>query len=134
QPQANHITWDGDPAPNGGTYRNDIFMLSTYAQFSRCQGCTGNDGSGNMVITPSATLKNNVNEGTARPTVANDPLGTSTELWTASIPWYQKFTAPSPPYNNDQHPYLIWNMYRTNPDGSFEQIGRSGVKHASLTT
>jgi len=134
RPQANHITWDGDPAPNGGTYRNDLFMLSTATQFSRCQGCTGNEGNGRMVITPSATLKNNVNEGSARPTVPNDPLGTSTELWTATIPWYQKFTAPSPPYGNDQHPYLIWNMYRTNPDGSIEQIGRSGVKHAYLTT
>lgn len=134
QPQANYITWDGDPAPNGGTYRNDIFMLSTFAQFSRCQGCTGDSGSGNMVITPSATLKNNVNEGSAQATVPGDPLGTSTALWTATIPWHQKFSAPSPPYNNDQHPYLIWNMYRSNADGSLEQIGRSGVKHAYLTT
>ncbi len=134
QPQANQITWHGDPAPNGGTYENDIFMLSTFTQFSRCQGCTGNSGSGTMVITPSATLKNNVNEGSINATVPGDPLGTSTAMWTASIPWYQKFTSPSPPYNNDQHPYLIWNMYRTNPDGSLEQIGRSGVKHAYLTT
>lgn len=134
RPQANHITWAGDPAPDGGTYQNDILMRSTYTQFSRCQGCTGNDGDGNMVITPSATLRNNVNEGSAAPTVPGDPLGTSTALWTATIPWYQKFTAPSPPYNNDQHPYLIWNLYRTNPDGSLEQIGRSGVKHAYLTT
>ncbi|MBJ6983398.1 hypothetical protein [Luteimonas sp. MC1750] len=134
QPQANYITWHGQAAPNGGTYQNDIFMLSTFTQFSRCQGCTGNAGSGTMVITPSATLKNNVNEGSINATVPGDPLGTSTALWTATIPWYQKFTAPSPPYNNDQHPYLIWNMYRTNPDGSLEQIGRSGVKHAYLTT
>ncbi|WP_132998926.1 hypothetical protein [Luteimonas arsenica] len=134
QPQANQITWDGDPAPDGGTYQNDIFMLSTFAQQSRCQGCTGNSGSGNLVITPSATLKNNVNEGSFNATVPGDPLGTSAAKWTATIPWYQKFTAPSAPYNNDQHPYLIWNMYRTNPDGSLEQIGRSGVKHAYLTT
>jgi hypothetical protein len=39
-----------------------------------------------------------------------------------------------PPYGNDQHPYLIWNLYRTNSDGRLEQIGRSGVKHAWLTT
>lgn len=134
RPASNQITWDGDPAPDGGTYQNDIFMLSTYAQFSRCQGCTGNNGSGTMVITPSATLKNNVNEGSLNPTVAGDPLGTSSVRWTATIPWYQKFTAPSPPYYNDQHPYLVWNLYRTNPDGSLEQIGRSGVKHAYLTT
>ena len=134
QPQSNQITWHGDPAPDGGTYENDIFMLSTFTQFSRCQGCTGNSGSGNLVITPSATLKNNVNEGNISATVPGDPLGTSTARWTATIPWYQKFTSPSPPYNNDQHPYLIWNMYRNNPDGSLEQIGRSGVKHAYLTT
>lgn len=133
-PQANFITWAGDPAPDGGVYENDIFMLSTFAQYSRCQGCTGESGSGTMVITPSATLKNNVNEGSLNPTVANDPLGTSRARWTATVPWWQKFTAPSPPYNNDQHPYLIWNLYRSNPDGSLEQIGRSGVKHAYLTT
>ena len=134
QPQANHITWDGDPAPNGGTYQNDIFMLSTFAQYLRCQGCTGNSGSGTMVITPSATLKNNVNEGSINATVPGDPLGTSTAMWTATIPWYQKFSGNNAPYGNDQHPYLIWNMYRTNADGSLEQIGRSGVKHAYLTT
>src|SRR5690606_1612891 len=78
QPQANYITWDGQAAPNGGTYQNDIFMLSTFTQFSRCQGCTGNAGSGTMVITPSATLKNNVNEGSINATVPGDPLGTST--------------------------------------------------------
>jgi hypothetical protein len=134
QPQANRITWDGDAAPNGGTYRNDIFMLSTYAQYLRCLGCSGPGGSGTMAIAPSATLKNNVNEGSINPTVPGDPLGTSTAMWTATIPWHQKFTPPSAPYNNDQHPYLIWNMYRTNADGSLEQIGRSGVKHAYLTT
>lgn len=134
RPTANHITWDGDPAPDGTTYQNDIFMLSTYAQYSRCQGCTGNEGSGTMVITPSATLKNNVNEGSINATVPGDPLGTSDAMWTATIPWHQKFSGNSAPYNNDQHPYLIWNMYRTNADGSFEQIGRSGVKHAYLTT
>jgi hypothetical protein len=60
-------------------------------------------------------------------------LGTSSALWTAGIAWNQKFTG-STPYGNDQHPYLIWNLYRTNSDGRLEQIGRSGVKHAWLTT
>src|SRR5690606_9553246 len=118
---------------NGGTYQNDIFMLSTFAQQSRCQGCTGNSGSGNLVITPSATLKNNVNEGSINATVPGDPLGTSTAMWTATIPWYQTFTSNSPPYNNDQHPYLLWHMYLTHPHGSLDQIGRARVKHAHLT-
>ena len=39
----------------------------------------------------------------------------------------------NPPYKNDQHPFLIWNLYRFNADGSIEQIGRSGVKHAFVT-
>jgi hypothetical protein len=43
------------------------------------------------------------------------------------------FSGNNEPYDNDQHPFLIWNMYRTNADGSIEQIGRSGVKHAWLT-
>lgn len=134
RPSANFITWDGDPAPGGGTYQNDIFMLSTFAQFSRCTGCTGHGGNGRMVITPSATLKNNVNEGSINPTIPGDPRGTSAARWTATIPWYQKFSGNHPPYNNDQHPYLVWNMYRLNADGSIQQIGSSGVKHAYLTT
>jgi len=49
------------------------------------------------------------------------------------IPWYAKFSGNFPPYGNDQHPYLIWNLYRFNADGTIDQIGRSGVKHAFLT-
>ncbi|WP_300622122.1 hypothetical protein, partial [Dokdonella sp.] len=55
-------------------------------------------------------------------------------LWTADIPWRAKFSGNQAPYNNDQHPYLVWNLYRINANGSIEQIARSGVKHAWLTT
>jgi hypothetical protein len=48
------------------------------------------------------------------------------------VPWRAKFSAPGPPYNNDQHPFLIWNMYRV-ANGAFEQLGASGLKHAFLT-
>ena len=41
----------------------------------------------------------------------------------ADVPWFTKFTGPFPPYNNDQHPYLIWNMYRIDSNGKMEQIG-----------
>ncbi len=51
----------------------------------------------------------------------------------ADIPWYTKFMGTFPPYNNDQHPYLIWNLYRVTNDGEIQQIGRSGIKHAFLT-
>ncbi len=134
QPLANEITWHGDPAPDGTSYLNDLFMLSTTLYYTRCDGCSGPNGSGQVAFTPSSTLKNNVNEGNFAATVPGDPLGTSTAKWTATIPWYQKFSGEYAPYGNDQHPYLIWNMYRTNADGSLEQIGRSGVKQAYLTT
>jgi len=51
----------------------------------------------------------------------------------ADVPWFTKFQGTFPPYNNDQHPYLIWNMYRVDSTGKMEQIGVSGLKHAWLT-
>ncbi|MGB0134400.1 hypothetical protein [Dokdonella sp.] len=126
--------WHGTPAPNGGTYQADLFMQVFTPQYSRCTGCTGVSPTSQVVFTPSSTLRNNVNNGSIAATIPGDPMGTSTALWTADIPWYQKFSGTFAPYGNDQHPYLIWNMYRVNADGSIDQIGRSGVKHAFLTT
>ncbi|MBA8889426.1 hypothetical protein FHW12_003669 [Dokdonella fugitiva] len=124
----------GTPAPGGGTYQADLFMLGFDPQFSRCDGCTGPSGHGTVVFTPSSSLKNNVNDGSLQVTIPNQgALGTSSVPWAADIPWYTKFSGSFPPYGNDQHPFLIWNMYRLNADGSIEQIGRSGVKHAFLT-
>lgn len=64
--------------------------------------------SGVVAVTPNATLEN---------------------TGTADVPWWEQFTGPEPPYGNDQHPYLVWNLYRL-ADGRFEQIGMSGLKHA----
>ncbi len=127
--------WHGQAVPGvpGATYQADLFMDTFTAQYTRCNGCTGPGGNGDVVFTPSSTLRNNVNLGTALPSVAGDPLGTSPALYAADIPWYTKFQGVFPPYNNDQHPYLIWNLYRINADGTMDQIGRSGVKHAFLT-
>ncbi|MBX3635482.1 MAG: hypothetical protein KF683_08885 [Rubrivivax sp.] len=127
--------WDGLPVPGvpGARYEADLFMQTFSTQYSRCNGCTGAGGNGDVVFTPSSTLRNNVNNGSMQVTVANDPLGTSAALYAADIPWYSKFSGNFPPHDNDQHPYLIWNLYRLNADGSIEQIGRSGVKHAFLT-
>ncbi len=135
-PLANGRKWHGTDVKNvpGATYEADLFMYTFMAQFSRCNGCEGPGGNGDVVFTPSSTLRNNVNHGSLQVSVPNDPLGTSTALYTADIPWYNKFSGNFPPYNNDQHPYLIWNLYRLNADGSLDQIGRSGVKHAFLTT
>lgn len=68
-------------------------------------------GADKIVIAPSARLKN---------------------VGTADIPWYQQFTSPQNPYNNDQHPFLNWAIYRE-IDNRFEQVAYSGVKHAFLT-
>src|SRR5690606_22348495 len=134
--------WPGVAVPgvSGETYQADLFMQSFTTQPVGCQtggsaGCAGPNGAltGIAAFAPSSTLKNNVNDGTLQPTIPGDPLGTSSAKYTADVAWYQKFTGNSAPYGNDQHPYLIWNLYRLYPDGSIEQIGRSGVKHAFLT-
>jgi hypothetical protein len=127
--------WAGSAVPGvpGAVHQADLFMQTFNMQYTRCNGCTGVGGSGSVVFTPSSTLRNNVNYGSAVATVPGDPLGTSSALYTADIPWYTKFSGNFAPYNNDQHPYLIWNLYRLNADGSIDQIGRSGVKHAFLT-
>ena len=117
----------------GATYQADLFMQALNFQYSRCDTCTGAGGNGRAVFTPASTLKNNVNNGAIGTTISGDPIGSSTALYAANIPWYSKFTGNFPPYNNDQHPYLIWNLYRFNADGTIDQIGRSGVKHAFLT-
>jgi hypothetical protein len=64
--------------------------------------------------------------------VAISPSATLRNAGTGNVPWYGKFTGPFPPYNNDQHPFLVWNLYRS-ANGVFEQIGTSDVKHAFLT-
>lgn len=51
----------------------------------------------------------------------------------ADVPWYRQFTGSFPPYNNDQHPYLIWNLYREK-DSRFTQVAASALKHAFYTT
>lgn len=129
--------WPGEPAPNGGTYQADLFMSALSFQYMRCDGCSGPNGSGRIVFAPTSSLRNNANTGTIQVyTVGNgsDPLGASSAMWPAGIAWYAKFSGIFPPYGNDQHPFLIWNMYRINANGSIQQIGRSGVKHAFLTT
>ncbi|MEZ4361576.1 MAG: hypothetical protein R3B48_15420 [Kofleriaceae bacterium] len=64
-----------------------------------------------VVITPSAVLKN---------------------VGTANVPWQARFSGTFPPYNTDQHPFLVWSLYRE-LGGSFEMLAHSDVKHAFLT-
>ena len=125
--------WPGMPAPGGGTFQVDVFMQSLAVQYTRSAGADGPGGSdGRVVFTPTASLRNNVNDGTAVQTIA-DPLGTSNALHAADVPWHEKFTGSCPPYGNDQHPYLVWNLYRIDAHGQLEQVARSGLKHALFT-
>lgn len=139
--------WPGTEVPEapGQTYQADVFMRANTAQVMRCATsptCSGTcscDGPGNasdgyLVVAPNATLRNNTNAGSAVATVPGDPNGTSTALHAADIPWYRKFSAARPPYDNDQHPLLIWNLYRIDSAGRIEQVGRSAVKHAFVST
>ena len=64
-----------------------------------------------VVITPSAILKN---------------------VGTANVPWQARFSGSFPPYNTDQHPYLVWALFRE-VGGVFEPLAYSDVKHAFLT-
>ena len=146
--------WPGEPVLDGlgnpipGTfYRADVFMRIFTGSRMRCGACNANGTgcsevlcSGNpthVVYAPSSTLANNRNRGTVLETVAGDPIGTSAVLYAADVAWYQKNSGVFTPYSNDQHPYLIWNLYRIDTEDGVErvtQIGRSGMKHAFLTT
>ncbi|UXI66785.1 hypothetical protein [Tahibacter amnicola] len=128
--------WPGTPAPGGNVYQADVFMTAVLGQYRQCHGlCDGPDGEndGTVVVTPSSSLRNNVNDGAFLPTVSGDPDGTSQALYAADIPWYAEFSGSFAPYDNDQHPLLIWNLYRVDAAGRIDQIGRSGTKHAFFT-
>ena len=128
--------WPGVAVPgvSGQNYQADLFMQTFDVSPVGCQNCDGPGGNDGIVgMAPSSTLRNNVNDGSAQATISGDPLGTSSALYTANVAWYTMFSGNHAPYSNDQHPFLIWNMYRIAADGTIEQIGRSGVKHAFLT-
>ena len=135
--------WPDVAVPNvpGAVYKADLFMEATQYDPTGCErtltGPQGCDGSGSTdgiaSFAPTSSLRNNVNDGSRQATVPGDPLGTSSALYTANVAWHTMFSGSNDPYDNDQHPFLIWNMYRFNADGTFQQIGRSGVKHAFVT-
>ncbi len=96
---------------NGTTFITDVELinLGSVQQVARQAGVR-------VAIAPSATLRN---------------------VGTADVPWFEKFTTGPggtypQPYNRDQHPYLVWAMYRI-VDDIPQQIGQSAVKHAFFT-
>ncbi|MEO7323903.1 MAG: hypothetical protein ABIW82_03660 [Dokdonella sp.] len=79
--------------------------------------CTASSSTGKVVMDQDSSLRN---------------------VGETAVAWYDKFNnddggSPQPPYGNDQHPYLIWNLYRVDANGRIKQIGVSAVKHAFLT-
>jgi hypothetical protein len=110
--------WPGTPGYVADVHlvdmnRVDVLRCRRVGVAGTCDGPGNNDGE--VVYVPSATLRNRL------------------EADAADIPWYTKFTGNFAPYGNDQHPYLVWSMYRLDDDGRIEQIGRSGLKHAFAT-
>lgn len=121
------------PGAEAGAYVADLQMDDIAVQMMRCgePGCSGSactcDGPGGtdaaVVLAPRAELSNTADDNGGAPCTPQDPC-------TADLPWNAKFSPPRAPHGNDQHPVLIWNLYRLDPDGAIAQIGRSGVKHA----
>lgn len=121
------------PGSGDGAYVADLQLDDISAQMMRCgePGCSGAactcDGPGGgdaaVVLAPRAELSNTADDNGGLPCTPQDPCS-------ADIPWNAKFSTPRPPYGNDQHPLLIWNLYRLDAGGGITQIGRSGVKHA----
>lgn len=93
--------------PNYGLPDNDTAMLS----IGSVQQMASEPATGRIAVAPSSTVIN---------------------VGVTEVPWHEKFSGNFPPYNNDQHPYLAWNMYRLS-NGVMEQIGISPLKHAFLT-
>ncbi len=107
--------WPGAP---GTTTDVKLTTLSSSATMWGCiGGCNGNSSSARVYFAPSASLQN---------------------IGSADVPWNDwinaGYSAPLAPYNNRQHPLLTWSLYRVDADGSIDQIGRAGVKHAWYST
>ncbi|HVF35351.1 MAG TPA: hypothetical protein VND91_08510 [Candidatus Saccharimonadia bacterium] len=118
----NTPSWPGTPGTVADVALIAISDLDVYCDGALAGGpgnCsnTGTNPAAKLKFLPSVRLKN---------------------IGSADFPWYPKFsgTTPSAPYpygTLDQHPFLVWNVYRLSADGRFEQIARSGVKHGFAT-
>jgi len=71
--------------------------------------CTADSTRGKVVLGADASLRN---------------------VGETAVAWYAHFSGEHPPYGNDQHPFLVWNLYRIDRDGRIRQIGVSAAKHA----
>ncbi len=96
--------WDG--------HDDSIVVQRCALDPSTGSSCTASSTTGRVVIDQDSSLRN---------------------VGETAVAWYTKLTGSFPPYNNDQHPFLSWNLYRVDADGRIKQIGASGLKHAFYT-
>jgi hypothetical protein len=106
--------WPDPPATHADVelVNGDFSGFSDDIYVKRCAGCTTTSTNSTLVVNQDSSLRN-----------AGD----------TAVAWYGKFEGVNPPYGNDQHPFLVWNLYRQDADGTLRQIGVSGVKHAFYT-
>lgn len=124
----------GQPALAGvaiGTLELDarVQVPEAEAKLGTPPGCSDWSGDKDVMLTNIGSVGQWERQGGL---VAISPSATLRNVGTGNVPWYGKFTGPFPPYNNDQHPFLVWALFRS-ANGVFEQIGTSDVKHAFLT-
>lgn len=99
----------GCTTPNWGAPHNDVALINISSVQQMARDATP---PARIAIAPSATLKN---------------------VGTTDVPWFSKFSGVFAPYNNDQHPFLVWGFYRL-AGGVIEQVGVSPLKHAFVST
>jgi hypothetical protein len=85
-----------------------------------------------VALTAIGSVQQMAREATPPVRIAIAPSATLQNVGQTDVPWYSKFSGTFAPYNNDQHPFLVWNLYRV-AGGTIEQIGVSPLKHAFLT-
>ncbi|MCK7594021.1 hypothetical protein [Pseudomarimonas salicorniae] len=94
-------------------------------------GFASRDCSGGSCVQPSPA-------GSTAGEVVLAPDALLVNVGERDVAWYTKFyplnaqqtSPPDLPYPVDQHPYLVWALYREEADGTLVPLGSSGVKHA----
>ena len=104
--------------PTSGNFQVDVALTAIDSADAVCNGnCNGaGAAAGRVKLTPSAKLQG---------------------VGSADVPWYRMFTTSPHAYpypGNDQHPFLVWAVYRVDGDGRIAQLARSGVKHAFFSS
>lgn len=104
--------------PSVGNFQVDVALTAIDTADAVCNGnCNGaGAAAGRVKLTPSAKLQG---------------------VGSADVPWYRMFTTSPHAYpypGNDQHPFLVWSVYRIDGDGRIAQLARSGVKHAFFSS